>query len=99
VREKLYAQSKDKRGYEKYVENAVANGKGLVGSDYVVCANRRDQALAKRHGPLSRTVLECEGGVVVTSPDGLVRSDSTFEALFSSREQDVANWARYYLKR
>jgi len=99
VREKLYAQAKDKKAYEKYVAAAVANGKMLVGSDYVVCANKRDQLLAKKYGPLSKTVLECEGGVVVTSPDGMVRSDSTFEALFASREQDVANWARHYLKR
>ncbi len=99
VREKLDAQSKDKKGYEKYVADAVANGKKLVGNDFVLCANKRDQALARKYGPLSRTVLECEGGVIVTSPDGMVRSDSTFDALFASRELDVANWARHYLKR
>ncbi|MFA5246656.1 MAG: V-type ATP synthase subunit E family protein [Candidatus Micrarchaeia archaeon] len=99
VREKLYSQAKDRKAYEKYVASAVRQGGLMIREGFVVCANRRDQAIAKKYGPLSKTVLDCEGGVVVTSPDGLVRSDSTFEAVFASHEQDVAVWARHYLKR
>lgn len=99
VREKLGSVHRDKKAYERYVKTAVEQGKALVGGDYVIYANKRDSALAKKYGSLAKTEIECDGGIIVASRDGRVRADSTFGAAFLEREQETVNEARRMMKK
>jgi len=99
VREKLGSAYRDKKAYERYIRGAVEQGKALVGDDYVIYANKRDAATAKKFGSLAKAAIECDGGVIVASKDGRIRADSTFGAAFAEREQDVINEARRMMKK
>ncbi|MFA6329640.1 MAG: hypothetical protein WCX64_03070 [Candidatus Micrarchaeia archaeon] len=99
VREKLGTGHRDRKAYERYIQKAVEQGKSLVGDDYVIYANRRDAATAKKFGSLAKTAIECDGGVIVASRDGRVRADSTFGAAFLEREQEVISEARRMMKK
>jgi vacuolar-type H+-ATPase subunit E/Vma4 len=99
VREKLATQYRDKKAYERYVKKAVEQGRAFVGDDYVICANRRDSAVAKKFGSLAKAEIDCDGGIIVASRDGRIRADSTFSAVFSEREQEVISEARRMMKK
>ena len=99
VREKLGTAHRDKKAYERYIKKAVEQGKALVGGDYVIYANKRDAAVAKKFGPLAKNALDCDGGVIVASKDGRIRADSTFDAAFSDREQEIISEARRMMKK
>ncbi len=94
VRDKLFAKVNDKKDYERYVQAAVEEGKAVVGEDFVIQANKRDAALAKKFGPVSAKPLECAGGIIVASPDGRVRADATLEALYAEHETDIITQAK-----
>jgi len=99
VREKRGAAHRDKKAYERYIQKAVEQGKSLVGGDYVIYANKRDSATAKKFGSLAKDAIDCDGGVIVASRDGRIRADSTFSAAFSEREQETINEARRMMRK
>ncbi len=94
VKELLAAKSKDRGWYERYLKRSVERGRALVGERYLLHCNKRDAALARKFGPVSPEPVECEGGVIVSSQDGFVRANCTFEALFSEKEGAVLSLAR-----
>ena len=99
VREKLGAQYREKKAYERYVRKAVEKGRDFVGDDYEICANKRDSAVARKYGALAKDGIDCDGGIIVASADGRIRADSTFDAVFSEREQEVISEARRMMKK
>lgn len=99
VREKLGSAHRDKKAYEQYIQKAVEQGKALVGGDYVIYANKRDSATAKKFGAVAKDPIDCDGGVLVASKDGRIRADSTFGAAFSEREQETINEARRMMRK
>ncbi len=55
----------------------------------VVRCNAIDRKLlARRHYRLG-SPIECEGGAIVETPDGRIRSDCTLEAIFASQKESV----------
>jgi vacuolar-type H+-ATPase subunit E/Vma4 len=99
VREKLGSQHRDRKAYERYIKRAVEQGRTLVGKDYEIHANKRDAPIARKFGDVGKEALSCDGGVVVASRDGKIRADSTFDAAFAEREQQVISEARRLMKK
>lgn len=54
--------------------------------DFRVLCNKRDFSIAKKFSK-TPSALDCSGGLVVTSADGKVRANNTFEALFEERKE------------
>src|SRR3989338_271138 len=94
----LVAKSKDKNWYERYLKRSVEMGRKLVGEKYLLHCNKHDTVLARKFGPVSPEPAECEAGVIVSSFDGLVRANCTFEALFSEKENEVLSLSRDRLR-
>ena len=80
----------DARRYEEALGRLISEGVEIMGSKASVSCSSRDQSkvasvmkeIAKRHQGLTsgEANLETVGGVVLTTPDGAIRFDNTFEA-------------------
>jgi V/A-type H+-transporting ATPase subunit E len=76
--------------YEKCIERLIREGIDVIGPRATVSCNAKDrEAVAKSAGKLSKGAVELQvdpkeldtiGGVVLTTGDGTVRFDNTFEA-------------------
>lgn len=94
VKKSLNEMAKDKKAYEKYIRNAVEQGRATVGDDFVIQCNKRDAAIARKYGQVAQKPIETQGGVIVSSPDGKVRADSTFESLLVENAEDILREAK-----
>jgi len=57
----------------------------------VVYVNSEDSKLAKKMKgvKLAGSAIECAGGAIVTTQDGRIRIDNTFEANFEERKDEM----------
>ncbi len=69
------------RLFHKLAKKALAQ----VGKNGVISCRAEDVALAKSHGTVSSDPLQTSGGLLVTSPDGTLRIDYTFESLLEEK--------------
>ncbi len=85
------------RDYEKIFGRLVAEGKREVcvggaestaSGDCRIHANKRDLPLAKKFGKTGEAV-EISGGAIVTSADGRLRADNSFEAMLEEKSNDL----------
>jgi len=70
--------------FKKLAEDAVEE----LGEDAVLQCNKRDLAMAKKIGKASAD-LDCSGGAIASSSDGLVRVNNTFEAILEDSEEKI----------
>lgn len=82
---RVFAQKKE---YERVFARLVAEGAKEIGRDFVLKANSRDAALARKHGKLGETI-DCIGGVVVASADGTIQANNTFDALLEEHAEEI----------
>ncbi len=80
------------REYPKIFDQLVEEGKRVAGENCVFHVNKRDAALAKKYGNVNPT-LDVIGGVVVTSRDGRLRVDNSFEALLEEHANELKQMA------
>ncbi len=80
------------RRYPQLFKKLADEASAEFGSDAVLQSNKDDAALAKKYGKLSSTI-DCTGGVVVSSKDGLVRADNTLEAILDDSAEELAQAA------
>jgi len=88
VWKELLDARKSKTRYTALLHSLISKGvKALGTSDAVVYVNSQDHKLVGevKGATVAREPIECAGGVVITSADGSVRVDSTFEALFAEK--------------
>ncbi|VVC04633.1 V-type ATP synthase subunit E [Candidatus Burarchaeum australiense] len=94
VWEELLKARKDKKAYAELLHSLIAKGRKLLadeGPEVVVYARAEDAKLLGelKGAKLAREPIECSGGVVITSADGRVRVDNTFEALFAEKRDEL----------
>jgi len=88
---KMLIQTRDRKAYEKILERMIEEGVRGIGSDAVVYVNSEDRKLARKMKgfKLADSAIECAGGAIVTTPDGRIRIDNTFEANFEERKDEM----------
>lgn len=86
------AKIAESRDYPKLFEQLAEEGKRIIGKDCVLHVNKRDAQLAKKYGDVAAT-LDSIGGVVVTSHDGRLRIDNSFEALLEEHANELKQLA------
>jgi vacuolar-type H+-ATPase subunit E/Vma4 len=81
------ADARDK-DYKTLLKKLISEGIHEVGKDAVVMTNKEDKKLAHSLGfHVSDEPVNCIGGAVVSSPDGRVVFNNTFEARFEGRRE------------
>ncbi len=78
--------------YPKIFNQLAEEGKRVAGENCVFHVNKRDAALAKKFGNVVPT-LDVIGGLVVTSRDGRLRVDNSFEALLEEHANELKQLA------
>lgn len=79
-----FASSKD---YEKVFAALVEEGKKGIGGDCVLIVCKKDAVLARKYGTVSSEFLDSIGGVIVSSTDGRIRVNNSFEALLEEKQE------------
>jgi len=77
------------KAYEKTFEKLVKEGAAEVGDDFVLHVRAKDRELAKRYGPVGKEPITTMGGVIVSTKDGRVQANNTFEALLEEHEGEI----------
>ena len=77
----------DKR-YPQLFKALVEEAAHEFGKDFVLQCNKKDSSLAKKYGKVSSTI-DCSGGVIASSKDGLVRANNTLEAILEDSTEDI----------
>lgn len=73
--------------YEKLLKRLAEEGEMELGKNSIIIVNEKDYSLAKKiFGNVSKETAAISGGVIVTSKDGLVRVDNSFEAIFEQNK-------------
>ena len=81
------ADARDK-DYRTLLKKLISEGMHEVGKDAVVMTNKEDKKLAHSLGfKVAEEMVDCIGGAVVSSPDGRVVFNNTFEARFEERKE------------
>lgn len=81
------------RDYEKLLRELIQQATDAIDGIAVIHANKQDLKLAKkiveetRTASVSNDAIDCAGGALVTSKDGRVRVDATFNALFEEHDE------------
>lgn len=86
------AKIAESRDYHKIFDQLAEEGKHIIGKECVLHVNKRDAPLAKKYGNVVPT-LDSIGGVVVTSHDGRLRIDNSFEALLEEHANELKQMA------
>ena len=60
-----------------------------VGDDFVLHVRAKDRELAKKYGPVGKEPITTIGGVIVSTKDGRVQANNTFEALLEEHEEEI----------
>ena len=85
----LLRASKGKVAYAKLLHKLIDGGRKALGGDEAIAHVRAEdrKLVGELKGvKLAREDIDCSGGAVVTSADGRVRIDNTFEALFEEKQ-------------
>ncbi|MBI5159262.1 hypothetical protein HY992_04030 [Candidatus Micrarchaeota archaeon] len=81
------------RDYEKLLRELIQKATDAIDGIAVIHANKQDLKTAKkiveeiRTATVSNDAIDCAGGALVTSKDGRVRVDATFEAMFQEHDE------------
>ncbi|PIO04178.1 hypothetical protein COT48_01765, partial [Candidatus Woesearchaeota archaeon CG08_land_8_20_14_0_20_47_9] len=75
--------------YEKTFEKLVKEGAKEVGEEFVLHVRAHDRELAKKYGPVGKEPITTIGGVIVSTKDGRVQANNTFEALLEEHEEEI----------
>lgn len=86
LRAELRAYAK-KRDYEKTLHRLAESAAKEIGGDVVLHTNKRDERFLLRDG--MGQSIECIGGVLVSSKDGRISINNTFDALLEERREDL----------
>jgi vacuolar-type H+-ATPase subunit E/Vma4 len=71
------------KDYKQLLKELIAQGVAEIGKDAIVKTNKGDQKLAHSLGfKVDEDAVDCIGGAVISSPDGKVVFNNTFEAKF-----------------
>lgn len=78
------------KNYKEHLKKLISEGIVEVGKDAVVRVNKEDKKLAHSLGfVVADEPIDCIGGALITSPDGKVVFDNTFEANFETRKERI----------
>ncbi|MFH0835191.1 MAG: V-type ATP synthase subunit E [Candidatus Micrarchaeota archaeon] len=77
------------KAYEKTFEKLVKEGAKEVGEEFVLHVRPHDRELAKKYGPVGKEPITTIGGVIVSTKDGRVQANNTFEALLEEHEEEI----------
>ncbi|MBI5635568.1 hypothetical protein HY993_01245 [Candidatus Micrarchaeota archaeon] len=88
AREKLVAEAqKQSPAYKNLFERLAKSGVKEFGPKSVISCLKQDAALAKEHAD-SVKAIDCSGGLVISSSDGKIQLDYTFDSILDeNREQ------------
>ncbi|MDO8627045.1 MAG: V-type ATP synthase subunit E [Candidatus Diapherotrites archaeon] len=77
------------KNYSEILSKLAKQGVKEIGSNAVVKVNSKDAKLLKGSFNLSKESVDISGGVIVTSADGRIIVNNSFEALFESKTDDL----------
>jgi V/A-type H+-transporting ATPase subunit E len=90
LRAELAAYAK-KRDYEKTLRRLAESAAKEIGGDVVLHTNKHDERFLLRDG--MGQSIECIGGVLVSSKDGRISINNTFDALLEERREELRSRA------
>ncbi len=92
----LQKKANSRREYEKLLERLIKGGISDVGTDKIVISVRKgDMQFAKKFGKVNQ--IDCNGGAIISSEDGRVRINNTFESLLEKRREELEQAAFEYM--
>jgi V/A-type H+-transporting ATPase subunit E len=90
--ELLGKKTSSRREYERMLGELIEEGlKELGGKDAQISVRKQDMQFAKKFGRVKE--MDCTGGAIVTSEDGRMRINNTFEALMEKQKERLQQQA------
>ncbi|MDO8633734.1 MAG: V-type ATP synthase subunit E [archaeon] len=75
------------RQYEKLLKKLAEEGQKELGKDSIIIVNEKDHAAAKKlFASVSKESAPISGGAIVSTRDGRIRVDNSFEAIFEQNK-------------
>lgn len=85
---KMLDKASSKKEYEKVLESLIKEGvEGIGAKKPIIQVRKQDLQIAKKYG--TAVAIECMGGAIVTSEDGKMRINNTFEAVLEKRRGEL----------
>lgn len=78
-------QTKEREEHKRIFTLLAKDALSQVAGDRVISCREKDAPLARQFGTVSKKFLETSGGLIVTSEDGKVRVDNTFESVLEEK--------------
>lgn len=91
-----FASAKDKKKraeYEKLFAVLAKNGVSYIKTNPVILCRQKDFELAQKFGKVAKQPIQTIGGLIVSSADGSVRVDNTFESLLEEKSEALSQTA------
>lgn len=86
LREELERMPAAAKKYKPLLKALIQEGIRETGKDAVVLVRKRDLPLAKELG-YKAEACECTGGAIITTPDGRIRINNSFEAILEENDE------------
>jgi len=88
---KRLVQTREGKMYEEILKRMIEEGVNGIGARALVYVNSEDMKLAKKLKgvKVADSAIDCAGGAIVTTPNGRIRIDNTFEANFEERKDEM----------
>ncbi|MFH1442821.1 MAG: V-type ATP synthase subunit E [Candidatus Micrarchaeota archaeon] len=89
--EMLEAKTSNRREYEKTLEALIKDGLSEVGKSALIHVRKQDAAFAKKYGKVVE--IGCMGGAIISSEDGKLRINNTYEAILERKRDELEQQA------